>query len=333
MNNNNQTSITSEIEDKILVYARAVSGLYERMLDYASVKADFDPSDYKQMRRLVNLVYGTDDIGVDVEKRLKDGSKRENILIDLEDEFKEKSIGYRDLYSKALVSYFENELEPDFVGNAFQDPLDQAVFKLMMEHIGPRVFAQILTKALDGDPVYQLLLGKCYFLGWGTEVDKEKGYNWIKKAAETDDSEALYYAGLAEEMLTNDQTGIRLNPESAELYKKSFYKGNPEAAFALYRYYKNYSDENWSKKESEKWFQKGLDSGSVYCNYLKEIKPENNWAPNNVLNLFDWVCAAASFLEPDALVFLSKLYGKGHAGLEVDPKKERECLAIARQIS
>lgn len=333
INQSNNSSTTNEIEDKIMLYARAVSGLYERMLNYAGVETSVEPSNFNEMQRLVNKVYGTDSIGFNLDQRLRDGSKRENILKDLEEEFKQNSLEYKELFSQGLTNYFENELEADFIGNTFPDPEDRDAFEKLLKNIGSRVFAQILAKAIDGDPYFQLLLGKSYFLGWGTAVNPEEGIKWIREAAKSKDSEALYYAGLAEETITNQQTGVRLNPDSVNYYIESFENGNPEAAFALYRYYKNYNQDYSSIKESKKWLRRGLEENSKYCSYVNQKQPKTSWAPNNILNIFDWIRAAAIFQEPEAYVLLAKLYKNGHAGLEQDHDKEMECLRIAGQLS
>ncbi len=332
-NSSNNLSSTTATEDKILLYARAVSGLYERMLNYAKVVTDVSPANFNDMCKLVNLVYARDDLGFDLNKRLSDGSKRENILKDLEDEYKNISLKYKELYSKALNDYFDNELEADFIGNALPDPIDQTSFKMLLDQAGERVFAQILAKAQEGNPIFELLLGKSYFLGLGTKVNTEEGLKWIRKAAESEDPEALFYAGLAEETVINDQTGVRLNPDSVKYYKASFEKGNPEAAFALYRYYQNYNNDYASIRESKKWFRRGIEENSIYCNYIDEKIPKENWAPNNLKTITDWIKAAAMFQEPDAFALLSRLYGKGHSGLIKDQEKEAQCAEYAQHLS
>lgn len=333
MTNPNTLSITSEIEEKISVYARAVCGLYERMLNYANCKTQINPDDYSAMRNEINLVYNTDEIGFDLETRLRDGSKREQILSDLEEDYKRTCLIYKDLFAESLNIEFENELEPDFAGNTFPDPEDQKSFESLLENTGKRVFAQILKNAADDDPYYQLLAGKCFFLGWGTRPDMEKGLEWIKRAAESGDSDALLYAGMAEETVHFNQTGYRFNPESLAYYEKAYDAGNPEAAYALYRFNSYHMTDYSSIRAAKRWLRRGLEDNSIYCSYINFKKPKGPWAPGNVKNAYDWVCAAAIFKEPEAYELLADLYGKGHAGLIQDKSREEECLEMVEQLT
>lgn len=326
-------SLTNVQEDKIMTYARALTGLYERMLNYARVNTQSNPSDFSLMRRLVNLVYSTEDIGFDLAQRLTDGSKRDQILDDLEDEYKRTSLIYKDLFPESLNIFFENELEASFEGNSFIDPSDSRAFNNLLDQVGERVFAQILAKAIEGDPYYQLLLGKCYFLGWGTKVNIEEGLSWIKKSAESGDPDALLYAGLAEETYHNKLTGYRLNPESIKYYQEAFKKGNPEAAYALYRFNKYHLTDYASVRAAKKWLRRGLEEGSVYCNYVDRKKPDQPWAPGNIKNAYDWVRAAASFKEPEAFILLANIYNYGNAGLKPDKGRQQECLYMAERLS
>lgn len=326
-------SLTNSQEEEIMIYARALSGLYERMLNYAKVNTQLDPSDFSQMRKLVNLVYATEDIGFDLSRRLTDGSKRDQILDDLEQEYKKTSLIYKDLFPQSLNIFFENELEASFEGNDFMDPADSRAFNDLLDKVGTRVFAQILAKAIEGDPYYQLLLGKCYFLGWGTEVNIEEGLAWIKKAAESEDPDALLYAGLAEETYHNKLTGYRLNPNSVKYYEEAFKKGNPEAAYALYRFNKYHLTDYASVRAAKKWLRRGLEEGSIYCSFVDRKNPSRPWAPGNIKTAYDWVRAAASFKEPEAFTLLANIYNYGNAGLEPNKERQDECLYMAEQFS
>lgn len=326
-------STTSEIEDKIMIYARAVCGLYERMLRYARCVTDAKVYDYTEMRALANTVYATDELGFDLKRRLKDGSKREKILTDLEKDYKNTCLIYKDLFAASLNTCFENELEADFEGNTFPDPADRSAFEALRRQAGQRVFGQIAACALEGDPHFQLLLGKSYFLGWGTRVNTEEGLRWIERAADTGENQALLYAGLAEETVHHRQTGYRFNPESADRYEAAYESGNSTAAYALYRFNKYHLSDYSSVRAAKKWLRRGKEDENVYCNYTIQKPPKTAWAPGNVKNALDWVRAAAAFKEPEAFLLLANLYGKGHAGLEKDDAREEECLYTAIQLS
>lgn len=319
--------------NELNIYLRALTGMFEKMLKYANCNHQADPSNFKVMKDMVNQIYATEELGKGVFEKLERGFSKDIILNDIEREYKDLSIKFKNLYKDSLNSYFENELEADFSGNNFANPQDKLAFEILKKQVGSRVFAQILAKAVQGDSYYQQLLGKSYFLGWGTPVNIHKGLNWLKIAAESGDPETLLLAGIAEETYSFNQTGLRLNENSVNYYKQAYEKGNPDAAYALYRYYKNYLSSYASIRESRKWFNRGIEDGSKYCQYIEELPPKENWVPRNIKNVLDWIKAAAEFKEPDAYLLLSNLYGFGNAGLEQDKELELEYLQLANRNS
>ena len=54
----------------------------------------------------------------------------------------------------------------------------------------------ILSQAEQGDVSSMARAGKVYYIGDGIEKDLHKAFMWLSKAAEKEDSESAYYAGL-----------------------------------------------------------------------------------------------------------------------------------------
>ncbi len=332
-NTSNQTiSKTGELEEQVVIYSRAVCGLYSRMLSYACCVTDANKADYMELRSLVSQVYADDNIGLDLNMRMRDGSKKETILTNLEREYKETCLIYKDSYRTALNIYFENELESSFEGNTLQDPYEQKAFHALLQQAGKRVFTQLAASALSGSTEAQLLLGKSFFLGWGTPVDLDEGRRWIKTAAESGNAQALLYAGMAEETYHNRITGFRLNPDSTSYYEAAYAAGNHEAAYALYRFNRYHLSDQGSRRAEKVWLRRGCEDKDAYCLYERETVPKTAWAPGNVRNAADWIRAAAGYKEPDAFLLLARLFERGHAGLKADSEKAAECLRTAENL-
>lgn len=308
MNNNNEITVLD-------LYLRALSGLYERMLKFAKCNYQINPNNYETMRQLVSKVYAISEFGFDTET-IDNSTNLRKLLQAIEKDFKQLSITYKNLFKHALNAYFENELLSSFPGNSLANPKDNQQLEELKEKSGGRIFAQILAKAVQGDPYYQALLGKSYFLGLGTKVNPRKGLNWIKIAAESGNPEFLLLAGIAEETYHYLQTGLRLNENSLDYYKKAYEKGNIDAAFAIYRYYNNYLSDYASKRESKKWFNRAIEENNIYCRYLNDEEIEETWTSRNTANILEWIKAAADFGEPIAFDILINTYINGNCGLE-----------------
>lgn len=329
-------SSTSEMEEKVEIYSLAVCGLYDRMINYAGVVHETDRSNYMEMRAMVNFVYATDHYGFNLRKKLSDGTKRETILKALEEEYKETCKVYKDDYLFTLKKNFEHALDADYDQNTFPDMEDRLAFAALRKSVGKRVHSKIVSLAAEGSTKAQILAGRSYFLGWGTPVDVDAGLHWLDTATKSGNGEALLFLGLGYETVCDLETGYRLNPETIKCYEAAYAAGEPEASFALYRYYLDHLSDRTAKSSAKKWMRRGQEEGSVMNLYFspdEEKRPKKPWVNLNTRNALDWVKAAAALEEPDAYTLLASLYEKGHAGFEKNEEKAEECRKTAFALS
>ncbi|MEG0378415.1 MAG: hypothetical protein RR614_08045, partial [Eubacterium sp.] len=123
--------------------------------------------------------------------------------------------------------------------------------------------------------------------------------------------------------------GVCLNSRSSEYYHEALAAGYTESAYALFRYYTRYVSGKTGKFRAKKWLNKGLELGSIYCQYETLQRVDEKWATNNVKTVVDWIKAAAHFGVTDALELLGDLYLQGHAGLMVDFEKAESLIEKA----
>lgn len=323
-------------DEQIGIYSEAVIALYKRLLDYACVTYD-ENGDYATFLKLVNTVYynGRDLIGHDLETMRSSGYSEERILSVLEADFKQTALVFKKRYAEVLQYNFENELDAQKRGiNILPDARDQHAFENLLEKRGVQVFTQVATLASQGDISAQVLLGKMYFLGWGTKVGQEEGLFWFKKAAESENGVALFYAGMAHEFMTYEETDVHLNARSCEYYRKALRAGYTEAAYALYRYFTRYVSGKTGQIRAKQWLKKGIELGSLYCLYetCEGADPAHHWTLNNTKNIVDLIRAAAHFGMPEAVELMGDLYLQGHAGLSVDYEKAESMMQRACEI-
>ena len=324
--------ITYTMDEWVEIYSEAVIGLYKRLLDYARVVYDPESKSYSYFWQLVNSAYYLDGqvIGHNLDEMIGCQWDNKKILETLENDYKTLCVIFKDRYVDVLRASFQNELNAEAIHyNTLPDPKDREGFEKLLFSHGAKVFKNVSDLAGSGDISAQVLLGKMYFLGWGTKVGAEEGLYWFKKATESGNGAAFFYAGMAHEYMTCSETGVNLNAESCELYHEAMNAGFTEAAYALYRYYGRYVSGKTGMFRAKKWFNKGIELGSVYCQYEICQAPEDRFATNNVKTVVDWVKAAAHFGVPDALELLGDLYLQGHAGLKVDFEKAESLMEKA----
>lgn len=324
-------------EEQIDLYGKAVIALYKKLLDYAHIT--YDPAgDYAYFYRLVNTVYytGKDMVGHDI-KALEDaGLGAEHILATLEADYKAICLVFKKRYIEVLKTCFENELNAEnrFV-NILPDEADQRAFENLVNARGVQVYTKVSNLAAEGDVSAQVLLGKMYFLGWGTKVGQAEGLFWFKKAAESGNGVALFYAGMAHEFMAYEETDVYLNAKSCEYYHAAVNAGYAEAAYALYRYYKRYVAGKTGQFRAKKWLKTGLELGSLYCQYEMGdgVSADARWTVNNTKSIVDMIRAAAHFGIPEAIELMGDLYLQGHAGLSVDFEKAESMMEKAATIA
>lgn len=328
----NDAKVTYTMDEWIEIYSEAVIGLYKRLLDYANIVYDPKSTDYNYFWQLVNVAYYLEgeSIGHNLDDMLCCQWESEKILETLEDDYKSICILFKDRYTNVVRESFGNELNAAAkCYNTLPDPRDREGFERLLKRSGTQVFKQVSELAENGDVSAQVLLGKIYFLGWGTKISTEEGMYWFKKAAESGNGAALFYAGRAHEYMIYSETGITLNASSCDYYHEALNAGFTEAAYALYRYFNRYVSGKTGMFRAKKWLNKGIEMGSFYCKYEINERPESRFTTNNVKTVVDWIKAAAHFGVADALELLGDLYLQGHAGLSVDIEKAESLMEKA----
>ncbi|MEG0310347.1 MAG: hypothetical protein RR604_05515, partial [Eubacterium sp.] len=290
--------INCTIEEWVEIYSEAVIELYKKLLDYACVAYNSEEKKYTYFWRLVNAVYYLQGkpVGHDLDQLIELKIDKKEILQILETDYKEICLIFKQRYSEVIKNSFENELNVNAKKiNTLSDENDRIAFEKLLKNHGDKVFKNVSDLAYDGDISAQVLLGKLYFLGWGTRVKTEEGIIWFEKAAESQNGAALFYAGRGHENTMCFETGVCLNSKSCDYYHEALAAGYTEASYALYRYYKRYVSGKTGQFRAKKWLNKGLEMGSIYCHYEIAERTDEHWATNNVKTVVDWIKAAAHF--------------------------------------
>ncbi|WP_447888963.1 tetratricopeptide repeat protein [Serratia fonticola] len=176
--------------------------------------------------------------------------------------------------------------------------------------------SELQQKAEQGNVQAQYLLGRRYLEAKGVERDHEKGYFWIKKAAEKNNADAQYD-------IASDYENQRDINNALIWYKKSAHNGNTTAMFSLGALYRagmyGIAEDN---QEAFKWFnmaaEKGDSSaqGRIAYLYLNGYGVQRNIPL--ALELFE---KSANNGSPDSAEYLSLLYVRGEGiGIKPDEK-------------
>ncbi|MEG0377266.1 MAG: hypothetical protein RR614_02200, partial [Eubacterium sp.] len=207
----NDVMVNCTIEEWVEIYSEAVIELYKRLLDYACVAYNSKEKNYTYFWRLVNAVYYKENkpLGHNLEEMLDKRVDKKLILQLLETDFKDISLIFKQRYADVLQNSFENELNAASTSiNTLSDKNDREAFEKLLKQHGEKVFRNVSDLAFEGDISAQVLLGKMYFLGWGTKVKSEEGMRWFEKAAQSGNGAALFYAGRGYEHTMCFETGV-----------------------------------------------------------------------------------------------------------------------------
>ena len=165
--------ITYTMDEWVEIYSEAVIGLYKRLLDYARVVYDPESKSYSYFWQLVNSAYYLDGqvIGHNLDEMIGCQWDNKKILETLENDYKTLCVIFKDRYVDVLRASFQNELNAEAIHyNTLPDPKDREGFEKLLFSHGAKVFKNVSDLAGSGDISAQVLLGKMYFLGWGTKV-------------------------------------------------------------------------------------------------------------------------------------------------------------------
>ncbi|CAB4393818.1 unnamed protein product [Rhizophagus irregularis] len=119
-----------------------------------------------------------------------------------------------------------------------------------------KAFNLFLKAANENFPIAQVYLAKCYYEGYGTEIDYNLSFNWCKKSVENDSIIGRLNLGYCYKL----GFGIDFNKEKAfNLYKTIVKKVHSIAQKHLERLYNNGEGENL--KDTFYWYGKAAEGG------------------------------------------------------------------------
>ena len=178
-----------------------------------------------------------------------------------------KQEAYKSLYDQAMELYQTSDNKTE----AYQLLSQAADMDFISKHIQvcfktdediKKEKARIETYtslATNNDAVAQLILGECYYFGWGVEQDYKKAVEWYKKSAEQGTAVAQFNLGYCYEKGQGVEQDYK---KSVEWYKKSAEQGYAEAQCNLGTcYYRGQGVEQDYKKAVE-WYEKAAMQGN-----------------------------------------------------------------------
>ena len=178
-----------------------------------------------------------------------------------------KQEAYKSLYDQAMKLYQTSDNKTE----AYQLLSQAADMDFISKHIQvcfktdediKKEKARIETYtslATNNDAVAQLILGECYYFGWGVEQDYKKSVEWYKKSAEQGYAAAQFNLGIC---YYRGQGVEQDYKKAVEWYKKSAEQGDEKAQFNLgYCYEKGQGVEQDYKKAVE-WYEKAAMQGN-----------------------------------------------------------------------
>ncbi len=179
-------------------------------------------------------------------------------------------------------------------------------------------FTQLQTKAENGDPNAQLLLGDMYRVGDNVKQDYEKTAHWYRKAAEQGIAEAQFKLGVS---YTTGRGVPQDYTKSAEWYRKAAEQGIAEAQHLLGLSYYNGQGVPQDYTKAAEWFRKAAEQGLAEAQYLLGVQYANGQGvPQDYTKSAEWYRKAAEQGDAVAQYNLGVLYDNGR-GVPQDYKK------------
>ena len=172
-------------------------------------------------------------------------------------------------------------------------------------------------KQLD-DPEALFYLGICYYLGEGTEIDKNFAFHYFEKAAEKGYAQAQYNVGIC--YLNGD--GVEKNSKLAfQWFLKAAEQGDILAQHNVGTCYFNGDGVEKDEKEAFQWFLKAAEQGYAEAQYNVGICYLNGGGVEKNSKLsFQWILKAAEQGFAEAQYNVGICYSDGD-GVEKDEKE------------
>jgi len=288
------------------LYASALIALLQRMLDFASVRYANNKNLFYYIE-LVKRAYQQAHV-VEIDTLQADLKPEE-----IENTYKILTAQYKKWYLKVVRKTYDEELTPDRK-IIFTFAEEEDIFNVLFEQSAKEVYNHVLKRATAGENDARIFLGRILFAGWGVPVNEQAGLQWLLKATENNDSEALYYTGMTYEKITKKMAGTSLNEFSLDYYYAAYNAGNQKAVYALYRYFQHYISGKTGQFRAQKWLKKGIELRETHCCYEMLEKPDTFWVSEDKDFLAKWLQEAVNLDIPEALDLMGCLYMEGHMG-------------------
>src|SRR5437867_944308 len=180
-------------------------------------------------------------------------------------------------------------------------------------------FNETRTKAEQGDPNAQNLLGEVYLNGRGARPDSKAAAEWFTKSAMQNHAPAQVNLG----MLYEAGQGVPVDyPRAAEWYRKAAEQGNATAQYSLAVMYAYARGVTHDDRQSLKWLTRAAEQGDGLAQYaLGHRYLSGTGVPQDLPEAFKWLSLAASQNIPDAATTMD----------EIKPKMKRDQIAEGRK--
>ena len=122
------------------------------------------------------------------------------------------------------------------------------------------------AEAENGDVLYQSIIARMYYNGFGTEQDYEKAFVYYLKAAEQDDPDAQYRVGRM--FLSGEGTEQNISKAIEWLEKAAVQEDNGAAAYLLGKIYSSDEEPDFlDKVKAKEYFRQAADKEHTFAQY------------------------------------------------------------------
>lgn len=170
-------------------------------------------------------------------------------------------------------------------------------------------FSELVTLANQGDNLAQCELGVKYYKGDGILQNHKEAYEWLMKAANQDNAEAIYYIGMI--YLWGKAGQKRSNPKALRWFLKSAEMGYHVAQYQVGALYESGRGKRANMVEAGNWYLKAANNGNADAQYIMgnlfsngSLDPDYQYAETLLLS-------AAEQNHTGAQRLLADLYAEG----------------------
>ncbi|EXX71851.1 hypothetical protein GLOIN_2v1784613 [Rhizophagus irregularis DAOM 181602=DAOM 197198] len=189
-----------------------------------------------------------------------------------------------------------------------------------------KAFNLFLKAANENFPIAQVYLAKCYFEGYGTEIDYNLSFNWCKKSVENDSIIGRLNLGYCYKL----GIGTAINKRKAiQLYETAADQENSNAQTNLGIIYEKGEGIKKDLKEAIYWYSKAAENGNkVSQYYLGKCFELGNGIKKDLVKAFGYYKMSADQEYLNAQFQLGYFYFNG-IGTNIDKEKAFNLYKIA----